>query len=64
MDNERSGSTNSGSDAVTSAPAEIAEEKASLGAQAGAALSKVSGAAQQAENHAKGGGNIARHGGR
>jgi hypothetical protein len=49
MDNERLGSTNSGSGAVTSAPADIAEEKTGLGAQAGAALSKVSEAAQQAE---------------
>ena len=53
MDNERSGSTNSGSGAVTSAPADIAEEKTGLGAQAGAALSKVSEAAQQAGSHVK-----------
>jgi hypothetical protein len=48
MDNERSRSANSGSGAVTSAAADIAEEKTGLGAQAGAALSKVSEAAQQA----------------
>jgi ElaB/YqjD/DUF883 family membrane-anchored ribosome-binding protein len=53
MDNERSGSTNSGSGAVTSAPADIAEEKTGLGAQAGVALSKVSEAAQQAGSHVK-----------
>jgi ElaB/YqjD/DUF883 family membrane-anchored ribosome-binding protein len=53
MDNERSGSTNSGSGAVTSAPADIAEEKTGLAAQAGAALSKVSEAAQQAGSHVK-----------
>ena len=53
MDNERSGSTNSGSGAVTSAPADISEEKTGLGAQAGAALSKVSEAAQQAGSHVK-----------
>jgi ElaB/YqjD/DUF883 family membrane-anchored ribosome-binding protein len=51
MDNEHSGSTNSG--VVTSAPADIAEEKTGLGAQAGAALSKVSEAAQQAGSHLK-----------
>jgi hypothetical protein len=49
MDNERSRSTNSGSGAVTSAPADIADEKTGLGAQAGAALSKVSEAAQRLE---------------
>ena len=53
MDNERPGSSNSGSGAVTSAPADIAEEKTGLGAQAGAALSKVSEAAQQAGSHLK-----------
>jgi ElaB/YqjD/DUF883 family membrane-anchored ribosome-binding protein len=53
MDNERSGSTNSGSGTVASAPADIAEEKTGLGAQAGAALSKVSEAAQQAGSHVK-----------
>jgi ElaB/YqjD/DUF883 family membrane-anchored ribosome-binding protein len=52
MDNERLG-TNSGSGAVTPAPADIAEEKTGLGAQAGAALSKVSEAAQQAGSHVK-----------
>ena len=51
MDNERSGSTNSGSGAVTSAPADIVEEKTGLGAQAGAAFSKVSEAAHQAGSH-------------
>jgi ElaB/YqjD/DUF883 family membrane-anchored ribosome-binding protein len=53
MDNEPSGLTNSGSGAVTSAPADIADEKTDLGAQAGAALSKVSEAAQQAGSHLK-----------
>jgi ElaB/YqjD/DUF883 family membrane-anchored ribosome-binding protein len=53
MDNERSGSRNSGSGTVTSAPADIAEEKTGLGAQAGVALSKVSEAAQQAGSHVK-----------
>ena len=53
MDNEHSGSTNSGSGAVTSAPADIAEEKTGFGAQAGAALSKVGEAAQQAGSHVK-----------
>jgi ElaB/YqjD/DUF883 family membrane-anchored ribosome-binding protein len=53
MDNERPGSTNSGSRAVTSAPANIAEEKTALTAQMGAALSKVSEAAQQAGSHVK-----------
>jgi ElaB/YqjD/DUF883 family membrane-anchored ribosome-binding protein len=53
MDNERSGSTNSGSGAVTSAPADIAEEKTGIGAQAGAALSKVSEVAQQAGSQVK-----------
>jgi hypothetical protein len=53
MDNERSGSTNSGNDAVTSAADDIVEEKTGLGAQAGAALSKVSEAAQQAGSHLK-----------
>jgi ElaB/YqjD/DUF883 family membrane-anchored ribosome-binding protein len=53
MDNEHSGSTNSGSGAATSAPADIAGEKTDLGAQAGAALSKVSEAAQQAGSHVK-----------
>jgi ElaB/YqjD/DUF883 family membrane-anchored ribosome-binding protein len=53
MDNEHSGSTNSRSGAVTSAPADIAEEKTGFGAQAGAALSKVGEAAQQAGSHVK-----------
>jgi ElaB/YqjD/DUF883 family membrane-anchored ribosome-binding protein len=53
MDNEHSGSTNSGSGAVTPAPADIAEEKTGFGAQAGAALSKVGEAAQQAGSHVK-----------
>ena len=53
MDNEHSGSTNSGSGAVTSAPADIAAEKTGLGAQGVAALSKVSESAQQAGNHVK-----------
>ena len=53
MDNERPGSTNSGSGAVTSTEDDIAEEKTGLGAQAGAALSKVSEAAQQAGSHVK-----------
>ena len=48
MDNEHSGSMNSGSDAVASAPAKTAEERTGLVAQTGAALSKVSEAAQQA----------------
>jgi ElaB/YqjD/DUF883 family membrane-anchored ribosome-binding protein len=52
MDNEP-GATNSGSGAVTSAPADIAEEKTGFGAQAGAALSKVGEAAQQAGSHVK-----------
>ena len=51
MDNEHPGSPNSGSRAVTSAPADIAEEKTALGTQIGAALSKVSEAAQHAGNH-------------
>jgi ElaB/YqjD/DUF883 family membrane-anchored ribosome-binding protein len=52
MDNEQSGSTkNSGRGAVTSAPADIVEEKTGLGAQAGAAFQKVSEAAQQAGSH-------------
>ena len=53
MDNEHSGSMNSGSDAVASAPADIAAEKTGLSAQAGAALSKVSETAQQAGSHVK-----------
>ena len=53
MDNEHSGSKNSGSGAVTSAPADIAEEKTGFGAQAGAALSKVGEAAQQVGSHVK-----------
>src|SRR5271166_4623898 len=53
MDNEHPGSTNSGSRAVTSAPADIAEEKTALGTQIGAALSKVGEAAQHAGNHLK-----------
>jgi ElaB/YqjD/DUF883 family membrane-anchored ribosome-binding protein len=53
MDNERPGSSNSGSGAVTSAADDIAEEKTGFGAQAGAALSKVSEAAQQAGSHVK-----------
>ena len=53
MDNEHPESTNSGSRAVTSAPANIAEEKTALTAQMGAALSKVSEAAQQAGSHVK-----------
>jgi ElaB/YqjD/DUF883 family membrane-anchored ribosome-binding protein len=53
MDNEHPGSTNSGSRAVTSAPANIAEEKTALTAQMGAALSKVSEAAQQAGSHVR-----------
>jgi ElaB/YqjD/DUF883 family membrane-anchored ribosome-binding protein len=51
MDNEHSGPANSGSGAVTSTPADIAEEKTGLGAQGVAALSKVSEAAQQAGSH-------------
>jgi ElaB/YqjD/DUF883 family membrane-anchored ribosome-binding protein len=53
MDNEHSGSTNSGGGVVSSAPADTAEERTGLGAQAGAALSKVSEAAQQAGSHVK-----------
>jgi ElaB/YqjD/DUF883 family membrane-anchored ribosome-binding protein len=53
MDNEHPGSTNSASRAVTSAPANIAEEKTALTAQMGTALSKVSEAAQQAGSHVK-----------
>jgi ElaB/YqjD/DUF883 family membrane-anchored ribosome-binding protein len=53
MDNEHFGSTNSGSAAVTSAADDIPEEKSGLGAQAEAALSKVSEAAQQAGSHLK-----------
>jgi len=53
MDNEHPGSPNSGSRAVTSAPADIAEEKTALGTQVGAALSKVSEAAQHAGNQLK-----------
>jgi ElaB/YqjD/DUF883 family membrane-anchored ribosome-binding protein len=53
MDNERPGSSNPGSSAVTSAADDIPEEKTGLGAQAGAALSKVSEAAQQAGSHLK-----------
>jgi ElaB/YqjD/DUF883 family membrane-anchored ribosome-binding protein len=53
MDNEHSGSMSSGSGAITSAPADIAAEKAGLSAQAGAALSKISEAAQQAGSHVK-----------
>jgi ElaB/YqjD/DUF883 family membrane-anchored ribosome-binding protein len=53
MDNERSRSTNPGGGAVTSSPADIAKEKTGLGAQAEAALSKVSEAAQQAGSHVK-----------
>jgi hypothetical protein len=53
MDNERPGSSNSGSGAITSAVDDIPEEKSGLGAQAGAALSKVSEAAQQAGSHLK-----------
>jgi ElaB/YqjD/DUF883 family membrane-anchored ribosome-binding protein len=53
MDNERPGSSNLGSGAVTSAADDIPEEKSGLGAQAGAALSKVSEAAQQAGSHLK-----------
>ena len=53
MDNEHPGSTNSASRAVTSAPAKIAEEKTATAAQMGAALSKVSEAAQQAGSHVK-----------
>jgi ElaB/YqjD/DUF883 family membrane-anchored ribosome-binding protein len=48
MDNEHSGSTSSGSGAVTSAPGDIVEENTGFGAQAGAAFSKVGVAAQQA----------------
>jgi hypothetical protein len=48
MDDEHSGSMSSGSGAVTSVPADIAAEKTGLSAQAGAVLSKVSEAAQQA----------------
>ena len=53
MDDEHSGSTNSGSGFVTSAPVDVAEEKAGRGAQAGAALSKVGEAAQRAGSHVK-----------
>jgi ElaB/YqjD/DUF883 family membrane-anchored ribosome-binding protein len=53
MDNEHSGSMNSGSDAVASAPAKTAEERTGLVAQTGAALSKVSEAAQQAGSHVR-----------
>ena len=53
MDNEHPGSTNSRSRAVTSAPADIVEEKTALGTQIGAALSKVGEAAQHAGNHLK-----------
>jgi ElaB/YqjD/DUF883 family membrane-anchored ribosome-binding protein len=53
MDDEHSGSMSSGSGAVTSVPADIAAEKTGLSAQAGAALSKVSEAAQQAGSHLK-----------
>ena len=51
MDNEHSGSTNSGSGGVTSAPADIVGEKTGPGAQAGVAFSKVSEAVQQAGSH-------------
>ena len=53
MDDEHSGSTNSGSGAVSPAPVDVAEEKAGRGAQAGAALSKVGEAAQRAGSHVK-----------
>src|SRR3984893_6226522 len=53
MDDEHSGSTNSGSGFLPSAPVDVGEEKAGRGAQAGAALSKVSEAAQQAGSHVR-----------
>jgi hypothetical protein len=53
MDDEHSGSTNSGSGFVTSAPVDVADEKAGRGAQAGAALSKVGEAAQRVGSHVK-----------
>jgi ElaB/YqjD/DUF883 family membrane-anchored ribosome-binding protein len=53
MDNELSWSTNLRSGARISTAADTAEEKTGLGAQAGAALSNVSDAVQQAGSHVK-----------